>query len=65
MDLLTATGDIPSGIYRCDIETETVNSADNTARETVYVGVYGSGGIIDTLYYTYNYIRLEYGYFKC
>ena len=45
-----ATGDIPSGIYRCNIETETVNSADNTARETVYVGVYGSGGIIDTLY---------------
>ena len=42
----TATGDIPSGIYRCDIETETVNSADNTARETVYVGVYGSGGIM-------------------
>ena len=35
---------IPSGIYRCAIETMAVNSADNTARETVYVGVYGSGG---------------------
>ena len=39
-----AISDIPSGIYRCDIETVAVNSADNTARETVYVGVYGSGG---------------------
>ena len=37
-----ATGDIPDGIYHCDIET--VHSEDNTARETVYVGVYGSGG---------------------
>ena len=39
-----AIGDVPDGIYRCDIETVAVNSADNTARETVYVGVYGSGG---------------------
>ena len=39
-----ATGNIPDGIYRCDIETVAVNSADNTARETVYVGVHGSGG---------------------
>ena len=40
------TGDIsdmPDGIYRCDIETMAVIN-DNTARETVYVGVYGSGG---------------------
>ena len=36
--------DIPDGIYRCDIETVAVNSDDNRARETVYVGVYGSGG---------------------
>ena len=41
----TATGDIPDGIYRCDIETVAVNSDDNTDRETVYVGVYGSGGM--------------------
>ena len=39
-----AISDIPDGIYRCDIETVAVNSDDNTARETVYVGVYGSGG---------------------
>ena len=41
-----ATGDIPDGIYHCDIETVAVNSDDNTARETVYVGVYGSGGTV-------------------
>ena len=35
---------IPSGIYCCSIETRVVNSADNTARETVYVGLYDSGG---------------------
>ena len=40
-----ATGDVPDGIYHCDIET--VHSEDNTGtttREMVYVGVYGSGG---------------------
>ena len=37
-----AIGDIPDGIYRCDIATMAVN--DNAALETVYVGVYGSGG---------------------
>ena len=40
----SATGTVPDGIYHCDIETVAVNSDDNTARETVYVGVYGSGG---------------------
>ena len=37
------SGSIPSGIYRCDIETRAVHSAnttDTTARETVYVGLY-------------------------
>ena len=38
------SGSIPSGIYHCDIETRAVHSVDNTARETVYVGLYGSGG---------------------
>ena len=36
-----------SGIYRCDIETVAVHSndsADTTTRETVYVGLYDSGG---------------------
>ena len=37
------SGSIPSGIYRCDIETTAVHSTDNT-RETVYVGLYNSGG---------------------
>ena len=41
----SATGTVPDGIYRCAIETVAVNSDDNTARETVYVGVYGSGGM--------------------
>ena len=33
----------PSGIYRCDIPTDAVNA--NSARETVYVGLYATGGI--------------------
>ena len=36
-----------SGIYRCDIETNhnhIHNASDNTTRETVYVGLYASGG---------------------
>ena len=32
-----------SGIYRCDIETNAVN--DDDGRETVYVGLYASGGV--------------------
>ena len=32
----------PSGIYRCDIETNAVTN--NDGRETVYVGLYTSGG---------------------
>ena len=36
-----------SGIYRCTIETNAVHSNDNsdtTTRETVYAGLYASGG---------------------
>ena len=36
-----------SGIYRCDIETNAVhsnNDSDTTTRETVYMGLYASGG---------------------
>ena len=33
----------PSGIYHCSIETRAVHS-DDTTRETVYVGLYESGG---------------------
>ena len=32
----------PSGIYRCDIETTAIN--DRNGLETVYVGLYSSGG---------------------
>ena len=38
----SVSGDIPSGIYLCSIETVAVHSDD--FRERVYVGVYGSGG---------------------
>ena len=41
------SGSIPSGIYRCSIETIAVHSdnfTDFTTRETVYVGLYESGG---------------------
>ena len=41
--------DMPSGIYRCDIETNAVNSADSTARETVYAGIYSTGGKLTVL----------------
>ena len=32
----------PSGMYRCDIPT---NDSDISVRETVYIGVYATGGI--------------------
>ena len=38
----TGSSSTSSGIYRCDIETNAVN--DNDGRETVYVGLYTSGG---------------------
>ena len=34
--------DSPSGIYRCDIATDMVH--DDSARETVYAGLYATGG---------------------
>ena len=37
----------PSGIYRCEIATNAVNDDDDRfVRETVYTGLYASGGII-------------------
>ena len=37
--------DMPSGIYRCDIPTVAVHDdSDNSLRESVYVGLYASGG---------------------
>ena len=41
--------DMPSGIYRCDIETTAVHSDDNTDRETVYAGIYATGGKLTLL----------------
>ena len=46
-----ATGDIPDGIYHCDIDTV-------ATRETIYVGVYGSGGII-ILYTQYMFVLIH------
>ena len=44
--------DMPSGIYCCDISTDVVHDDDDiTVRESVYVGLYASGGII-MYYYT-------------
>ena len=37
----------PSGIYRCDISTDAVHDEDDiSVRDTVYVGLYASGGMI-------------------
>ena len=37
--------DMPSGIYRCDIPTDAVHDDnDLSVRESVYVGLYASGG---------------------
>ena len=48
----------PSGIYRCDIPTVPVHDdSDLSVRETVYVGLYASGGselINSVTVYTYN-----------
>ena len=46
----TGPGDVPSGLYRCIIETIADNddpgypSPDNGIGETLYVGVYSTGG---------------------
>ena len=44
----TGNGGTSSGIYRCDIETSAVN--DDDGRESVYVGLYTSGGEESVLY---------------
>ena len=37
---------MPSGIYRCDIPTQAVHGDNDTSvRESVYVGLYATGGI--------------------
>ena len=39
--------DMPSGIYRCDSATMAVHDDDPSVRESVYVGLYASGGIFN------------------
>ena len=41
--------DMPSGIYRCDIPTNAVHDDDNSVRDSVYVGLYATGGIYITV----------------
>ena len=52
--------DIPSGIYRCDIPTNAVHDDnDASVRETLYVGLYASGGEKwNMLYNMYMYLLL-------
>ena len=50
VDLRRRNNGDTSGIYRCDIETNAVhsdNNSDKTTRETVYVGLYDTGGRCD------------------
>ena len=43
----------PSGIYRCDIPTNAVNDINNiSVRESVYVGLYATGGNCHSKIYT-------------
>ena len=50
----TGPGDVPSGLYRCIIETNADNdgpgrpSPSNDIGETLYVGVYSTGGMYST-----------------
>ena len=44
VDLRLRNSTAMSGIYRCDIATNAVNSEDPSTRESVYVGLYASGG---------------------
>ena len=48
--------DMPSGIYRCRIATNAVHDDDLLVRESVYVGLYATGGNHITLYYGALYI---------
>ena len=48
----TGSGDAPSGIYRCIIETNAVNGPNDSPEgingETLYMGVYSTGGMYST-----------------
>ena len=50
VDLRRNNADMPSGIYRCNIPTEAVHDDNKTSLgESVYMGLYASGGIANTL----------------
>ena len=38
--------EMPSGIYRCDIPSAAFHDDNNDQRESVYVGLYSSGGML-------------------
>ena len=45
VDIRMIYGDSPSGICRCDIPTNAVHDAEDiSVRDTVYVGLYVTGG---------------------
>ena len=45
VDLRRTGAAFPSGLYRCDISTNNVhNDTDSSVRDTVYIGLYASGG---------------------
>ena len=57
-----------SGIYRCTVETNAVHSGDGsgtTTRETVYAGLYASGGKHTHMCICYHIIILLISTFKC
>ena len=57
----TSISPIPSGIYQCGIETVAVSSEGGIGRETVYVGVYESGGTCNSCTYLY----ILFSYLEC
>ena len=59
VELHRSTATSPVGIYRCGIATYDVHSdTDHSVRETVYVGLYTSGGMLISSLLVYAWIRL-------
>ena len=46
--------DVTSGMYRCAVETNAVH--DDDGRETVYIGLYASGGEEERYFYMYRFL---------
>ena len=52
--LLRYTNETPSGIYRCEIPTNAVHDSSNlSVRETIYEGMYTSGGMTQFFFFKY------------